>query len=262
MLLEEAVRKVLHDPSSLPASAQEPPQLQHTAARPSSGRAGSSRPGSAKASSTRRAQQLERERQAQQHLDLLEQLEAVAAEEQHLKPGHVYHIASVDGRSQSRPLLGKPHWHFGTHVLGGGCDFFLPGVSHCKFHSKLVVYEDCRLSIMPLHSTKRVAPVLVNGSELEKHEQRLLRMGDEVSIAGRFTVGQLPLEEARVQAQAAATAAELRAKHAAEAVAAQISPANVVGKAHWYSDKLTVRGMVPWRHRARNASGGGLERPR
>jgi hypothetical protein len=27
-----------------------------------------------------------------------------------------------------------------------------------------------------------------------------------------------------------------------------ISPANVVGKAHWYSDKLTVRGMVPWRH--------------
>jgi hypothetical protein len=26
-----------------------------------------------------------------------------------------------------------------------------------------------------------------------------------------------------------------------------ISPANVVGKAHWYSDKLTVRGMVPWR---------------
>jgi hypothetical protein len=28
----------------------------------------------------------------------------------------------------------------------------------------------------------------------------------------------------------------------------QISPANVVGKAHWYSDKLTVRGMVPWKH--------------
>ena len=27
----------------------------------------------------------------------------------------------------------------------------------------------------------------------------------------------------------------------------EISPANVVGKAHWYSDKLTVRGMVPWR---------------
>ncbi len=26
-----------------------------------------------------------------------------------------------------------------------------------------------------------------------------------------------------------------------------ISPANVVGKAHWYSDKLTVRGPVPWR---------------
>jgi hypothetical protein len=27
-----------------------------------------------------------------------------------------------------------------------------------------------------------------------------------------------------------------------------VSPANVVGKEHWYSDKLTVRGMVPWRH--------------
>jgi hypothetical protein len=27
-----------------------------------------------------------------------------------------------------------------------------------------------------------------------------------------------------------------------------ISPAKVVGKAHWYSDKLTVQGMVPWRH--------------
>jgi hypothetical protein len=27
-----------------------------------------------------------------------------------------------------------------------------------------------------------------------------------------------------------------------------ISPANVVGKEHWNSDKLTVRGMVAWRH--------------
>ncbi len=28
----------------------------------------------------------------------------------------------------------------------------------------------------------------------------------------------------------------------------KISPANVVGTAHWYSDTLTVRGRVPWGH--------------
>lgn len=103
--------------------------------------------------------------------------------------------AGVDGAGTSQrggsatPLVGKDHWHFGTHTRGGGCDFPV-SISGVKFHSKLVVNAD-KLVLSFLHAPTRVTPPYVNGHPCEPGSKKVYRLkhGDEIQIgAEKFMV--------------------------------------------------------------------------
>ena len=52
-----------------------------------------------------------------------------------------------------KDLVGKAAFHFGAHAKGGSCDIMIP-VSAIKFHSKLLVLPDGRVTID--YCTRRV----------------------------------------------------------------------------------------------------------